>query len=111
MSVALLMGPRGVAIDNEQNVYIPVAGDQSFEGYWRPVAVELGLKWILWLSTGTSLPREHVAELIDELERLRVQLAQMKPVRVIARILPRVAAVIRALNEFQRHPDWQLQIL
>ena len=76
MSVGLLITNSG---DRTDSNWIPVATQAVFAGYWVPAAHLLGLQWVPLFETGTSVDKEDLPAILDELDVLKRWLTRAPP--------------------------------
>lgn len=72
MSVAILIEFRDPA---REALYLPLAAQGAYGGEWVPAARKLGLRWLPLFLTGTTVSVEDLADVAEELQRLRASLA------------------------------------
>lgn len=95
MSVALMIdNPR----NEEENLYIPVAAEHSFEKYWQEAAKQLELEWVPFFQFGIVIGWERRSIVILELKKVRSWfLMKIPDQELAAQLSERVMNVLHAI--------------
>jgi hypothetical protein len=115
MSIGLFIGYRD---PRKEDRLIPIASDEVFHTYWKPICAELGLRWVPRFQKGWMLSIQDLPHILEELTRLRRYLACGETHAEISHhMLARISVVVRELNEVHNSVDadafvgspWQAQ--
>lgn len=96
MSVALMIdNPRN---EEEDRLYIPVAGEATFEKFWQEGAKQLGLEWVPFFQFGIVIGWERRSIVILELKKVRSWfLMNISDQELAAHLSERVMNILHAI--------------
>jgi uncharacterized protein (UPF0335 family) len=101
MSVSLLV--KTSKGGSESDYLIPIATQEVFRLWWKTAAESLGLYWVPLFESGTTVARDDLPEVINELERLRQWCLLREDLRKL--IIERINRLIDELEQIAKSND------